>query len=913
MPTNLLLVDTVVRGYQKIAGAVNADTRAVLFSSLEDSYDSLKAKIAAAGVSRFDAVGIVQHGSDIVGYYQLLETATPAIVDNVDAVDPSLASWADFAGFLKGLKADYGVSIVDFISCRIYSNPGWVYVLNELEKQTDLNLRASADDTGNLANGGNWVQESDNVNIEGLYFTEAIRAFTGLLYAVFRWSSGAMVSAQNPVNNSIGVTGNFKRIDKFYGYPNSIYITAPTGITGGGALSTWGASQYGGASSGETGIINTITAPNPAYGGITGGVITVITNGFNGAFAALKSDGSVVTWGYGYEGGASSGETTFGSTITTPNNGGISGGVIAITSTDYAFAALKSDGSVSTWGAADAGGASSGETGYAGLVNTTPNNGGITGGVIAIAATTYAFAALKSDGSVSTWGYSQYGGASSGETGIMDASTVPNNGGITGGVVAIAASRFAFAALKADGSVSTWGSITDGGASSGETGPTGTISTTPNNGGITGGVIAIAATNAAFAAIKQNGSVSTWGARVFGGESSGNPVSGVSTIPNNGGITGGVTAICSNARAFAALKSNGAVSTWGSVFFGGESNGNPVGGISTTPNNGGITGGVVAICSSQRAFAALKSNGAVSTWGSNIYGGKSDSTPIANINTTPDNGGITGGVVAITAGIYSFAALKSNGAVSSWGSINLGGGGVGQTGADIISKPTGLTGGVISISSAGIAYSALRSNGSVVTWGASEGGGASSGETGFTNYEDTITVPNNGGITGNIKAIFSNSIAFTALHKTPQFIVFPPLSSGQVGQAPVDPGATSSGGLPIIYTSSNPAVAKIVNGKIVFIGAGTAVITASQGGDFNYEPAVSVFQVLTVTGGTRAVVGAMSSAEWIRLQRGKALVRGKSTCVLGACSEDLLVKATSAPEVRVDGKIVKKSCCERLE
>ncbi|GIQ97664.1 MAG: hypothetical protein CM15mP3_06980 [Candidatus Poseidoniales archaeon] len=64
--------------------------------------------------------------------------------------------------------------------------------------------------------------------------------------------------------------------------------------------------------------------------------------------SALKSDGSVVTWGDVYFGGDSSSVSS-----------SISSEVVEIFSTQRAFAALKSDGSVVTWGDVYFGGDSS--------------------------------------------------------------------------------------------------------------------------------------------------------------------------------------------------------------------------------------------------------------------------------------------------------------------------------------------------------------------------------------------------------------------------------------------------------------------------------------------------------------------------------------------------------------------------
>ena len=79
----------------------------------------------------------------------------------------------------------------------------------------------------------------------------------------------------------------------------------------------------------------------------------------------------------------------------------ISSGVVDIYSTLSAFAALKSDGSVVTWGSSSGGGDSS----------SVSSN--LSSGVIDIQSTYYAFAARKSDGSFVTWGHSSYGADSS--------------------------------------------------------------------------------------------------------------------------------------------------------------------------------------------------------------------------------------------------------------------------------------------------------------------------------------------------------------------------------------------------------------------------------------------------------------------------------------------------------------------
>ena len=106
------------------------------------------------------------------------------------------------------------------------------------------------------------------------------------------------------------------------------------------------------------------------------------------AFAVLKEDGSVVTWGHSGSGGNSSAVRDE-----------LQSGVTQIFSSYEAFAALKEDGSVVTWGRSDWGGDSSSV------------GDKLQSGVTQIFSTGSAFAALK-DGSVVTWGNYGAGGNS---------------------------------------------------------------------------------------------------------------------------------------------------------------------------------------------------------------------------------------------------------------------------------------------------------------------------------------------------------------------------------------------------------------------------------------------------------------------------------------------------------------------
>ena len=604
---NILLIDKRVQDYETIITATDHEICIpVLFDYYTDTIADIKARVSAAagtgnerGTDR--CIGLIQHNYNTPLYHLVSDgNHNGSIIAGVQTQDPELATWGVLREFItwfattpdSGGDGGGGATYFDMMACALYSNLDWKYIIDTLAKQTGVTIRASTDDTGAASLGGDWFLESHTgVNLKTVYFTDAIEEYRGVLYL----------------------------------YPYDIREYSTKGFAT-GSIQTWGNAGYGG--------------PNP---GISSGVVSIYSTYY--AFAALKTDGSVVAWGDSSQGG------------TTPGN--VSSGVVSIYSTDGAFAALKTDGSVQAWGDVTYGG----------------TNPGITGGVVSIYSNSGAFAALKSDGSVQAWGSSSYGGTAPSSV------TAANSG-----VVSIYSTFVAFAALKTDGSVVAWGDSGGGGT----------------NPGITGGVVAVYSTLYAFAALKTDGSVQAWGSSTIGG-----------TAPSSvTAANSGVVAVYSNRLAFAVLKSNGSVVTWGSSSTGG-----------TTPGN--VSSGVVSIYSTDGAFAALKTDGSVVAWGDSTLGAIAPSS-VTNANS---------GVVSIYSNYWCFVALKTDGSVEAWGNSNAGGANPGITS-------------VVSIYSTFNSFAALRNNGSVHAWGHSTYGGT------------------NPGITGGVATVYSNGAAYAALITT---------------------------------------------------------------------------------------------------------------------------------------------------
>jgi len=87
-----------------------------------------------------------------------------------------------------------------------------------------------------------------------------------------------------------------------------------------------------------------------------------------------------------------------------------------------------------------------------------------------------------------------------------------------------------------------------------------------------------------------------------------------------------------------------------------------------------------------------------------------------------------------------------------------------------------------------------------------------------------------------------------------QTIAFAALPGKTYGDAPFPAGAVSDAGLTVALASSEAGVATVADGAITVVGAGTCVVTASQRGNADFEPAVDVARTLTVAKRSLVVV-----------------------------------------------------------
>ena len=398
-----------------------------------------------------------------------------------------------------------------------------------------------------------------------------------------------------------------------------------------------------------------ITSITPNYGSPSGGTSTTITGvdfalkekdivqasaGAGGSHTmALSSDGKVYAWGYGGSGRLGDGNyanSTIPVAVTT--TGVLSGKTItAISAGSGHSLALASDGTVYAWGNNTSGRLGINSTNATGTPKSVVTTGTPMSGktIVGISAGAAHSLALASDGTVYAWGNNGSGRLGNGDGTNADAlvpAAIETAGTPMSGktIVAISAGETHSLALASDGTIYSWGArmygrLGDGSTSASTALPVAVTTTgTPMEGKT---ITAISAGYSHSLALASDGTVYSWGYNSSG--QLGNNSTATSTVPVAVTTTGTpmsgktITAIAAGSYHSLALASDGTVYTWGYNNYG------QLGNNSTTTSyvpvaitTTGVLAGktIIAIAGGSSHSLALASDGTVYTWGYNNYG-----------------------------------------------------------------------------------------------------------------------------------------------------------------------------------------------------------------------------------------------------------------------------------------------------
>lgn len=316
--------------------------------------------------------------------------------------------------------------------------------------------------------------------------------------------------------------------------------------------------------------------------------------------------------------------------------------------------------------------------------------------------------AVRSDGTVWTWGDNTHGQLGNGRRGGGHAAPRMVPGIDT--VIAVAAGDRHTLALKKDGTVWSWGNNEQGqlGDLSGTVGRT-----EPAQVAGLEGIAAISAGESVSAALRSDGTLWQFGSGVIGGGADGAVGNEIARPRQIAGISG-VTSFSCGRKSIIALKDNGSVWCWGLNTAGQCGDGGS--GIQWEPQEVAGLDQVMAVAAGEDFALALKKDGSVWGWGSlyiatgtNLQR-QSRPAPIHGLSRIRD----------IKAGYWLALALRSDGTVWHSGAKTTGALGERRGFADILKrKKTAATGAIFA---GGRDAFMEKTDGALLSWGLNDYG-----------------------------------------------------------------------------------------------------------------------------------------------------------------------------------------------
>jgi alpha-tubulin suppressor-like RCC1 family protein len=366
---------------------------------------------------------------------------------------------------------------------------------------------------------------------------------------------------------------------------------------------------------------------------------------------------------------------------------------------------LKSDGTVWTWGANFGGKLGIGETNDARSTTPVEVHGagdlGFFNSVSAIMGGEVHNVAIKSDGTVWTWGANAFGQLGNGTT---NDSWTPVQTGLDAvppltSVTKLGGRPYFTLAVKSDGTIWAWGMNRYGQMGNGTVNPLSvpqvTVPVLVSNSWAGGAINSPRQVTCGYqfgAALTTNGTVWTWGGGTHGELGQGTPTS--NSVPAQvPGLTN-IVSISAGWFHILAVKSDGTAWAWGN-----NSNGEL--GDGTTGNRSNAVqvlsvSNVVAVSGGDSHSSVLTADGTIWKFGLNDVGELGNGTTNASPNPFPAMiltdkfGHGFSNVVAMAARDYHNIALKSDGSVWMWGANDQGQCGDGST--DYVFSPSPVVG-----------------------------------------------------------------------------------------------------------------------------------------------------------------------------------------------------------------------------
>jgi len=380
-------------------------------------------------------------------------------------------------------------------------------------------------------------------------------------------------------------------------------VFVPADLFRDGNLFTWGLGSSGQLGNNDT-TTNRSTPVTTSAGGADWKQISSVLHA-----AAIKTDGTLWTWGLGTS--AQLGDNTITSKLTPVTTFAGGNNWKQVDCGNFHTAAIKTDGTLWTWGSPTAGRLGINDTVTNRVTPVTTFAGGTNWKQVSCGS--QHTAAIKTDGTLWTWGNG--GNGRLGNGGITSSTPVTTFAGGTNWKQ-VSCGQFHTAAIKTDGTLWTWGNGTNGRLGNNNTTDNSLTPVTTFTGGTNWKQVTTGVDHTA--AIKTDGTLWTWGYGTNGRLGNNDTTNVLTPVTTFAGGTNWKQVECGNSYT-AAIKTDGTLWTWGLGTNGRLGTNDGIQRLTPVTTFAGGTNWKQVACGYLHG-AAIKTDGTIWTWGRNNEG-----------------------------------------------------------------------------------------------------------------------------------------------------------------------------------------------------------------------------------------------------------------------------------------------------
>gem|GEM_PF-1427148 len=218
----VLLVSSIIEDAEILANAVLGEVLLIRYNTKEATLSQLNEKVLEALNGRkASSIAIAAHDFGANKFY-LTKSQTIDLGSTLGNIEQQ-TFWKKMAAMI----AENGR--IDLFACNLASGDNGGLLLASLESLTGVNFAASINETGNFAAGGDWILETDNIDVASTYFDLVeLNTFSGIL-----WSEQQMINSGSWIpypdqefGYSVSLSGDYALIgaEDFYSSQGIAYI-----------------------------------------------------------------------------------------------------------------------------------------------------------------------------------------------------------------------------------------------------------------------------------------------------------------------------------------------------------------------------------------------------------------------------------------------------------------------------------------------------------------------------------------------------------------------------------------------------------------------------------------------------------------------------------------------------------------